>query len=118
MLASKNIFSYLILTPYLLLSSSCGQVWDVVDRGKRKKKTTSLKIANAPSLPEDAEEPVLDAEWVDVYKGGAAIARICGARAEFHGGSRGDWNKTVHLPCRRPTPGRPLGVGCPQGVSW
>ena len=41
----------------------------MVDRGKRKRKSTSLKIANAPALPQDAEEAVLDAQWVDVYQG-------------------------------------------------
>ncbi|KAG8034644.1 hypothetical protein G9C98_007720 [Cotesia typhae] len=44
------------------------EVWDVVDRGRRRRKLDGLKMDNAPS---DAiiEEPALDAEFLDVYKG-------------------------------------------------
>ncbi|XP_055593887.1 rab-like protein 6 [Uranotaenia lowii] len=42
------------------------EVWDVVDRGKSKQKTGALKL-NTDSLAEDI--PVLDAEFLDVYKG-------------------------------------------------
>lgn len=44
------------------------EVWDVVDRGRRKRKTEGLKMDN--STPEAlAEKPTLDAEFLDVYKG-------------------------------------------------
>ncbi|KAL1395230.1 hypothetical protein pipiens_011408 [Culex pipiens pipiens] len=42
------------------------EVWDVVDRGKAKQKTGALKL-NTDSMAE--EIPVLDAEFLDVYKG-------------------------------------------------
>ncbi|XP_069970964.1 rab-like protein 6 isoform X1 [Penaeus vannamei] len=42
------------------------EVWDVVDKGKKKKKMEGLKLDNA-SL--EFEEPALDAEFLDVYKG-------------------------------------------------
>lgn len=42
------------------------EVWDVVDRGKSKQKTGALKL-NTDSQTEDI--PVLDAEFLDVYKG-------------------------------------------------
>ncbi|XP_055627595.1 rab-like protein 6 [Toxorhynchites rutilus septentrionalis] len=42
------------------------EVWDVVDRGKSKQKTSVLKL-NTDSQVEDI--PVLDAEFLDVYKG-------------------------------------------------
>uniref|UniRef100_A0A1Q3FXS6 Putative gtpase rab1/ypt1 small g protein n=1 Tax=Culex tarsalis TaxID=7177 RepID=A0A1Q3FXS6_CULTA len=42
------------------------EVWDVVDRGKAKQKTGALKL-NTDSMAEDI--PVLDAEFLDVYKG-------------------------------------------------
>ncbi|KAK3092965.1 hypothetical protein FSP39_009445 [Pinctada imbricata] len=40
------------------------EVWDIVDKGK-KKKTEGLKL----STEQDIEEPTLDAEFLDVYKG-------------------------------------------------
>ncbi|XP_012275492.1 rab-like protein 6 [Orussus abietinus] len=43
------------------------EVWDVVDRGRRRRKMEGLKMENCPS--ENMEEPVLDAEFLDVYKG-------------------------------------------------
>jgi hypothetical protein len=51
------------------------EIWDVVDKGKPKKKSESLKLDNksgvgvaaAPVVP-DEEQPALDAEFVDVYK--------------------------------------------------
>lgn len=43
------------------------EVWDVVDRGKKKKRFDGLKLENAQL--EIPEEPALDAEFLDVYKG-------------------------------------------------
>ncbi|KFB37681.1 hypothetical protein ZHAS_00004930 [Anopheles sinensis] len=47
------------------------EVWDVVDRGKSKQKSTNLKLttAGSGSGSPDADVPVLDAEFLDVYKG-------------------------------------------------
>lgn len=43
------------------------EVWDVVDKGKGKKRSETLKLENEPQ--EQAEsEPALDAEFLDVYK--------------------------------------------------
>jgi GTPase SAR1 family protein len=43
------------------------EVWDVVDRGKsRPKVSSSLKLSAAK---EQGEQPILDAEFLDVYKG-------------------------------------------------
>lgn len=44
------------------------EVWDVVDRGRRRRKMEGLKMDNAPS-EHVIEEPALDAEFLDVYKG-------------------------------------------------
>lgn len=44
------------------------EVWDVVDRGRRRRKMDGLKMDNAPS-DVAIEEPALDAEFLDVYKG-------------------------------------------------
>nr|XP_023012991.1 rab-like protein 6 [Leptinotarsa decemlineata] len=43
------------------------EVWDVVDRGRKKKHFEGLKLEN--SQLEVAEEHALDAEFLDVYKG-------------------------------------------------
>ncbi|XP_023237358.1 rab-like protein 6 isoform X1 [Centruroides sculpturatus] len=43
------------------------EVWDVVDKGKKRKKIEGLKLDN--SVIESAEKPALDAEFIDVYKG-------------------------------------------------
>ncbi|KAF5287675.1 hypothetical protein FQA39_LY15775 [Lamprigera yunnana] len=43
------------------------EVWDVVDRGKKKKRFDGLKLEN--SQIEMPAEPALDAEFLDVYKG-------------------------------------------------
>lgn len=43
------------------------EVWDVVDKGKKRKKIEGLKLDN--SAIESAEKPALDAEFIDVYKG-------------------------------------------------
>lgn len=46
------------------------EVWDVVDRGRRRRKMDGLKMDNkAPSESMNIEEPALDAEFLDVYKG-------------------------------------------------
>ncbi|XP_011163279.2 rab-like protein 6 isoform X1 [Solenopsis invicta] len=46
------------------------EVWDVVDRGRRRRKLEGLKMDNVPTNAENAvEEPALDAEFLDVYKG-------------------------------------------------
>ncbi|XP_064616449.1 rab-like protein 6 [Liolophura sinensis] len=42
------------------------EVWDVVDKGKKKKKAEGLKLAE--SAQSVVDEPCLDAEFVDVYK--------------------------------------------------
>lgn len=43
------------------------EVWDVVDKGKKKKRFDGLKLDNSQfELP---EETALDAEFLDVYKG-------------------------------------------------
>lgn len=44
------------------------EVWDVVDKGRRRKKLDGLKMDNLPS-ENIIEEPALDAEFLDVYKG-------------------------------------------------
>ena len=40
-----------------------------MDHGKQRSKNKSLKVSNAPPALAEAEEPVLDAQWVDVYQG-------------------------------------------------
>ncbi|XP_051981345.1 rab-like protein 6 [Xyrauchen texanus] len=42
------------------------EVWDVVDKGKGKKRGENLKLENEPQ--ESEAEPALDAEFLDVYK--------------------------------------------------
>ncbi|XP_060602518.1 rab-like protein 6 [Ruditapes philippinarum] len=44
------------------------EVWDVVDKGRKKKKKEGLKLATDEDEQNDAE-PCLDADFVDVYKG-------------------------------------------------
>ncbi|XP_053988240.1 rab-like protein 6 [Hylaeus anthracinus] len=44
------------------------EVWDVVDKGRPRKKLEGLKMDNSPS-ENIIEEPALDAEFLDVYKG-------------------------------------------------
>ncbi|XP_028038750.1 rab-like protein 6 isoform X2 [Bombyx mandarina] len=47
------------------------EVWEVVDKGRTKKKTPiGLKLENqsAPSLEDNLDAPVLDATFLDVYK--------------------------------------------------
>ncbi|XP_053659347.1 rab-like protein 6 [Anopheles marshallii] len=51
------------------------EVWDVVDRGKSKQKSTNLKLTTAgPGSEPDV--PVLDAEFLDVYKGTHCVVMV------------------------------------------
>ncbi|KAH3794059.1 rab-like protein 6 [Dreissena polymorpha] len=43
------------------------EIWDVVDKGRKKKKKEGLKLSTAEDELDD--EPCLDANFVDVYKG-------------------------------------------------
>ncbi|XP_013785997.1 rab-like protein 6 isoform X2 [Limulus polyphemus] len=43
------------------------EVWDVVDKGKKRKKIEGLKLDN--QITDAPEEAALDAEFIDVYKG-------------------------------------------------
>ncbi|XP_071516967.1 rab-like protein 6 [Panulirus ornatus] len=49
------------------------EVWDVVDKGKKKKKIEGLKLDNTNL---EYEEPALDAEFLDVYKGTNGVILI------------------------------------------
>lgn len=55
------------------------EVWDVVDRGNRRKKKVAegLKLGNK-TVPENEveEEPVLDAEFIDVYKNSNGVIMV------------------------------------------
>ncbi|KAK3700092.1 hypothetical protein QZH41_015043, partial [Actinostola sp. cb2023] len=52
-------------------------VWDVVDVGKSRKSSDSLKIENdAPNSPEDEDSVVADANFVDVYKGTHGVIMV------------------------------------------
>ncbi|XP_064649381.1 rab-like protein 6 isoform X2 [Lineus longissimus] len=50
------------------------EVWDVVDKGKKKKKQDGLKLDNTQQGV--YEDPCLDAEFVDVYKGTHGVILI------------------------------------------
>lgn len=53
------------------------EVWDVVDRGKKKKRIDGLKLDNAgPSAVDMPDEPALDAEFLDVYKGTNGVIMV------------------------------------------
>ena len=47
------------------------EVWDVVDKGKKRKQLEGLKLAQG-EVP-NFEQPALDAEFVDVYKGSHGV---------------------------------------------
>uniref|UniRef100_A0A182S612 Uncharacterized protein n=1 Tax=Anopheles maculatus TaxID=74869 RepID=A0A182S612_9DIPT len=51
------------------------EVWDVVDRGKSKQKSTNLKLTTAGAGAEP-DVPVLDAEFLDVYKGTHCVVMV------------------------------------------
>ncbi|XP_050296885.1 rab-like protein 6 [Anthonomus grandis grandis] len=50
------------------------EVWDVVDKGKKKKRFDGLKLEN--SQLEMPEEAALDAEFLDVYKGTNGVIMV------------------------------------------
>ena len=52
------------------------EVWDVVDKGKKRKKIDGLKLGSAANDSDEMIEPVLDAEFVDVYKGTHGVVFI------------------------------------------
>ena len=55
------------------------EVWDIVDKGKKRKKLDGLKLGSGSANLEAVEEsiePVLDAEFVDVYKGTHGVVFI------------------------------------------
>lgn len=45
------------------------EVWDVVDRGKKRAPLDGLKLGDASSTNDMTIAPALDAEFLDVYKG-------------------------------------------------
>jgi len=51
------------------------EVWDVVDKGKKRKKMDGLKLGSGND-GEEMIEPALDAEFVDVYKGTHGVVFI------------------------------------------
>lgn len=48
------------------------EVWDVVDKAKRKKTESALKLDHT-GADEENEMPRLDAQFIDVYKGAHAV---------------------------------------------
>ncbi|CAG5135218.1 unnamed protein product, partial [Candidula unifasciata] len=50
------------------------EVWDVTDKGKKRRKMPGLKMDNSEIM--DAEEPDLDSEPVDVYKGAHGVVFV------------------------------------------
>ncbi|XP_050080379.1 rab-like protein 6 [Anopheles maculipalpis] len=52
------------------------EVWDVVDRGKSKQKSTNLKLTTATGPGAEPDIPVLDAEFLDVYKGTHCVVMV------------------------------------------
>ncbi|XP_033122568.1 rab-like protein 6 [Anneissia japonica] len=51
------------------------EVWDVVDKGRSKKTNDALKISNE-EVEEPVDEPCLDAEFLDVYKGTNGVVML------------------------------------------
>ncbi|KAF2346647.1 Small GTPase superfamily [Trinorchestia longiramus] len=53
------------------------EVWDVVDKAKKRKKVDGLKLSNTECGAEGDEEGVaLDAQFLDVYKGANGIILV------------------------------------------
>jgi GTPase SAR1 family protein len=54
------------------------EVWDVVDKAKKRKKIKGLKMHDEsdPSQDSEAVEAALDAEFIDVYKGSNGVIMI------------------------------------------
>ncbi|XP_078357659.1 rab-like protein 6 [Oculina patagonica] len=52
------------------------EVWDVVDKGRSKKSQGSLKLENDTKAEAEKDATVLDAEFVDVYKGAHGVLMI------------------------------------------
>ncbi|XP_060065693.1 rab-like protein 6 [Ylistrum balloti] len=50
------------------------EVWDVVDKGRKKKKMEGLKMDQEEV--QEMEEPCLDAEFIDVYKGSHGVIMV------------------------------------------
>ena len=53
------------------------EIWDVVDKGRSQKKSGRgggiLKMFNEPEEQEESDEKVLDAGFLDVYKGAHGV---------------------------------------------
>ena len=53
------------------------EIWDIVDKGRSQKKSgrggSSLKMFNDPAEREEGDENVLDAGFLDVYKGAHGV---------------------------------------------
>ena len=56
------------------------EVWDVVDKGKKRKQCENLKLDNKPnkkeSIENEVEQPALDAEFIDVYKNANGVIMV------------------------------------------
>ena len=53
------------------------EIWDIVDKGRSQKKSgrggSTLKMFNDPAEREEGNEKVLDAGFLDVYKGAHGV---------------------------------------------
>ncbi|KAF0310175.1 Rab-like protein 6 [Amphibalanus amphitrite] len=52
------------------------EIWDVVDKAKKKKKMEGLKLENSSAAAPVPEEAALDAEFLDVYKGTHGVVMV------------------------------------------
>lgn len=52
------------------------EVWDVVDKGKKRRPIEGLKLDNMAAQASGPEEPALDAEFIDVYKGTNGVIMV------------------------------------------
>ena len=50
------------------------EVWDVVDKGKKRIVSENLKLGNSES--KEVLQPALDAEFLDVYKGTQGVILV------------------------------------------